>query len=91
MQTDERIKEAMANRDLFIDGTVLTDEQNVSIRNRTRMLYCTGFVEYTDANNWIRKTAFCRVFKASLAPGSSENPGRFVMPKADESDYEYTD
>jgi hypothetical protein len=74
------------------DDTVLTDNQNVMIRNRTRLLYCTGFVEYTDAQGWIRKTAFCRVFEASLAPGSAENPGRFVMPKlSDEPDYEYSD
>jgi hypothetical protein len=73
------------------DGTVLTDEQNVSIRNRTRLLYCTGFVEYTDAQGWMRKTAFCRVFEASLAPGASEKPGRFAWPPSPEPDYEYAD
>ncbi len=73
------------------DGTILTDHQNVSIRNRSRRLYCTGFVQYTDAMGSLRKTAFCRVFEASLAPGSSENPGRFIAPPVAEPDYEYAD
>ena len=67
----------------------LSMEDHPRLLNRSWRLYCYGFVEYTDTEGRIRKTAFCRIWEPPSGVGSAGAPGRFV--KYDDPDYEYQD
>jgi hypothetical protein len=70
------------------DWKVLTDPQNVEIRQEKARLFFVGYIEYEDARGAVRKTAFCRVLQLPDKANSTDR-GRFL--KEYDPDYEYED
>lgn len=67
----------------------LTIDEHPRLMDGSRILYCYGFVEYTDIAGRIRTTAFCRVWEPPVGVGALSEPGRFVQ--VNDPDYEYQD
>jgi hypothetical protein len=70
------------------DSRILTDGDNVAIRNHSVRLYFAGAIEYADQRGIIRKTAFCRVLNLPEKLNATDR-GRFV--RFNDPDYEYED
>jgi hypothetical protein len=77
------------------DGRVLSDADNVALREETKFLYCLGAVDYIDRSSppKLMKTAFCRILKmpSQVRPGAVGRTSRFVRPENPDPDYEYED
>ncbi len=72
----------------ILDGTIIPNTEQESIRDGFTKLYCIGYLHYWDGLNRLRTTGFCRVLTFPEHADASDI-GRFRVSQ--DPDYEYED